>query len=153
MKRVFTGWTTGNLFAALVAIIALGSLAGCDSDANDIKDSQLDGGILATFDVSGTEYRIWITNETTIDQVLALQAGTSDANIPNGEILRGPGRTDHNDPWSWHISPENIEMAELTIELCDGNPTFVEENVDYFVNTVGNYCPWSAELVDVEDFR
>ena len=50
-------------------------------------------------------------------------------------------------------TPEQIEMAELTIEVCDGNPTFVEENVDYFVDTVGNYCPWSAELTGVEDFR
>ena len=44
-------------------------------------------------------------------------------------------------------------MAEFTIEVCDGRPSFVEENVDEFVDNVGRYCPWSAALVQVEDFR
>jgi len=150
MHRTSLSILAGFLFTAMIA------LAGCDSDSMDDEspdETPIEGGIVATFDVSGSEYRIWITNENTIDQVLALQAGTSDANIPNGTILRGPGTADHNDPWSWHISPEEIEMAEITIEVCDGNPTFVEENVNTFVDDVGHYCPWSAELVDIEDYR
>ena len=30
---------------------------------------------------------------------------------------------------------------------------FVEEELDYFVETVGQYCPWRARLVAVEDYR
>ena len=44
-------------------------------------------------------------------------------------------------------------MAEVAIELYDGTPSFVEEEVDYFVETVERYCPWSARLVEVQDFR
>jgi hypothetical protein len=94
-----------------------------------------------------------VTNEETIEQLFDLWEGTSSASIPNGRILRGPGQASHNQPWSWHLDPEQIEMAEVTIELCDGVPSLVEEEVDYWVDTVGYYCPWSAELIDLQDFR
>jgi hypothetical protein len=110
-------------------------------------------GVVAIFDVLGEQFRVWVTNEDTIDDLFALQAGESMANIPNGVIHHGPGEFNHNQPWSWHLDPEEIEMAEMTIELCDGTPTFIESEVDYFVETVGQYCPWSAELVEIIDYR
>lgn len=114
---------------------------------------ELTGGVLATFDVSGEVFQVWVTNPDTIDQLFALQAGESQANIPNGPILEGAGVANHNMPWSWHLDPEQTEMAEVTIEVCDGAPSFVEENVDEFVNNVGQYCPWSAELLHLTDLR
>jgi hypothetical protein len=119
----------------------------------ELTSMQLQGGILATFDVVGEQFRVWITNPQTVQQVLDLEAGRSDANIPNGRILRGPGAGDHNAPWSWHLDPEQIEMAEMTVEVCDGTPSYVEEHLDEFVDTVERYCPWSAQLVDVQDLR
>ena len=44
-------------------------------------------------------------------------------------------------------------MAEITMELCDGLPSHVEEDIDYWVDTVGRFCPWSAKIVKIEDFR
>jgi len=113
----------------------------------------LAGGVLATFAVGDEQFKVWVTNPDTIEQLFALQAGESQANIPNGQILRGPGRGDHNEPWSWHLDPERIAMAEITIEVCDGTPSFVEDNVDQFVDEVGQYCPWNAELVELQDYR
>jgi hypothetical protein len=112
-----------------------------------------DDGIVATFRVGVETFRVWVTNEETIEQIFALDAGESMAAIPNGTLHYGPGEFDHNLPWGWHLDPEEIEMAEMTIELCDGNPAFVEAELDYFVETVGNYCTWAAELVSIEDFR
>jgi hypothetical protein len=43
-------------------------------------------------------------------------------------------------------------MGEAAIELCDGLPSYVEENVDEFVDGVGRYCPWAARLVELRDF-
>jgi hypothetical protein len=113
----------------------------------------LAGGILATFDVVGEEFKVWVTAPGAIEQILDLQAGESQAGIPNGRILRGSGEAEHNAPWSWHLDPEQIDMAEFTVEVCDGTPSFVQSEVDYFVDTVGQYCPWSARLVDVQDYR
>jgi len=40
-------------------------------------------------------------------------------------------------------------MAETAIELCDALPSYVEENVDEFVEKVGRYCPWAAKVVEL----
>lgn len=49
--------------------------------------------------------------------------------------------------WSWHVS-EFYGFAEMTIELCDGWPGLVEDNLDYWVNTVGQVCFWSYTVVE-----
>lgn len=127
-------------------------LPACGADGTGPAD-ELAGGVLATFDVEGEQFRVWVKNEETIAQLLDLQAGASDASIPNGPLLAGSGQADHNDPWSWHLDPDLTSMAELTIEVCSGLPSFVEENLQEWLANVGQYCPWSAQLVRLEDFR
>jgi len=134
----------------ILTAAALLATAACGSDTTA---PELDGGVLATFDSSGDRFRVWVTRASTIEQILALQAGESEASIPNGPLLRGPGEANHNQPWSWHYDPELVEMAELTIELCDGRPSYVEEHLDTYLDEVGRYCPWGAKLVSVEDLR
>lgn len=115
------------------------------------KPPLLSGGILVTFDVSGETYKIFVTNKDTIADIYALQSGTSQASIPSGRIVRGA--VPYNAPWSWHIDPEDIHMAEVTIELCDGLPSHVEANLDYWVDTVKRFCPWTARIVEIQDYR
>lgn len=152
-------WLARTLLVAigLMAVVACGEATPTPSPTSSPTPSPtpdpLAGGILATFDVSGEQFKVWVTNEDTIEQILALQRGESNATIPNGPILRGPGTADHNAPFGWHLHPELTEMAEITIEVCDGRPSYVEENISEFVDNVGRYCPWSAELVNIEDHR
>jgi hypothetical protein len=113
----------------------------------------LRGGVVATFDVAGERFRVWVTNPQTIQQILDLQEDPSQPSIPSGRLLRGPGRRRHNAPFHWHLDPEEIEMAENTIELCDALPSFVEANRKEFIKQVGQYCPWSAVLETVVDCR
>ena len=128
-------------------------LTGCDSNSPDSDENDLEGGVLATFRVEGELFHVWLTNTQAIQQVLDLKNGTSEANIPNGPLVAGPGAGDHNAPWSWHLDPAQTTLAEVTIEVCSGTPSYLEANVDEWVNVVGQYCPWSAELVEVQDFR
>ena len=115
------------------------------------KTPLLSGGILVTFFVEGEEYKIFVENEETIDDILAVQSGESQAKIPSGKIIGEP--VFYNEPWSWHIDPQDIHMAEFTIEVCSGLPSHVENDLDYWVNTVGRFCPWSAEIIEIRDFR
>ena len=62
------------------------------------KTNALRGGALATFEVEGERFRVWTTNPQTIHDLHELRRGTSTASIPNGRILRGPGRARHNAP-------------------------------------------------------
>ncbi len=115
------------------------------------KKEALTGGILATFQVINESYSIFITNPDTIEQVFAVERGESTATIPSGRLLRG--NVSYNQPWSWHIDSEDIHMAEFTIELCDGKPSMVESDLDYWINTVQRFCPWSAQITKIEDYR
>lgn len=111
------------------------------------------GGVLATYDVEGETFKVWVTDAEAIRQLIDISEGRREGGIPNGRILRGSGEAAHNAPWSWHLDPEDIEIVDVTMELCDGAPWYVEENVDEYVDTVERYCPWGAELVDLEDLR
>lgn len=65
--------------------------------------------------------------------------------IINGPIARGDGG--HNPGYPWHFIPDEWGLVDVAAEVCDGNPTYVSENVDYFVDEVGRYCPWSSKVL------
>ncbi len=108
---------------------------------------------VAAFEVDGERFSAWVTNPRTIQQLLELQQGTSRATIPSGRLQRGPGQAQHNTPWSWHLDPEDVTLAEFTIGTCDGTPSYIEEHLDEFVDTVQRFCPWNAKLVELRDYR
>ena len=133
-----------------ICLAAAFLLAGCD-DGPTLPE--LEGGILALFEVSGARFSAFVTAPKAISAILALEAGTGQASIPNGRLIRGPGPAEYNLPWSWHMDPVDIEMTELAIELCDARPSFVENNLDEWIDVGGRFCPWSAHLVSVDDLR
>lgn len=130
-----------------VAVVSALAAAGALFAAN-YQPAHANVAIIATFDVQGEQFRVRIENEATIEQVRALGRGEGTASIPNGRLLRG---SDGNEPWSWHLDPQDIEMTEVAIELCDGTPSLVEADLDYWVDTVQRFCPWTAKLVGIED--
>ena len=94
---------------------------------------------------SGTTFYAWTTDTAVINLVLsqlALAENQRSMHI-NGKIAKMPEGCSLNKDWSWYFDPADWTLAELSIELCDGDPRFVEENVDEFVRT-GRYCPWSS---------
>jgi len=124
---------------------------GC-GDGTSAPGDELQGGALATFQVSGEQFHIWVTNDAVIEQIFDLRDGLSNANIPNGVLHEGPGIADHNEPWLWHIDAEDISMAEATIEVCDGRPSLVDSLLEDYL-AVGRFCPWGAEFVRIDDRR
>jgi hypothetical protein len=141
---VFCGGGRDTVFADPIDYVA----PGCEVDGK----KALKGGVLATFDVSGERFRVWVTNPQTIWDLYLLQRGESTASIPNGRILRGAGRAQHNAPYGWHLDPRDIAMADFTTEVCDARPSYVEENTGEFVDKVGRYCPWSARLLELRNY-
>jgi hypothetical protein len=146
-------------FRRIVGLIALGLVAGALlrlilRALQEMKSwpDALRGGALATFEVEGERFRVWTTNPQTIHDLHELRRSTSTANIPNGRILRGSGRARHNAPYHWHLDPQDLTMAEVAIEVCDALPSYVEENVEEFVERVGRYCPWAAQLIELRDY-
>jgi sterol desaturase/sphingolipid hydroxylase (fatty acid hydroxylase superfamily) len=64
------------------------------------------------------------------------------ATFPIGPLRAGAGG--FNAPWSWHFDPDRVRMAEIAIEVCDGRPSYVEEQLQDFL---AGYCPWGARVV------
>jgi hypothetical protein len=115
--------------------------------------SDLHGGIVVIFAVGTEQFSVFVTNAQTIAHLFALRDGTGVATIPNARIHRGAGAGNHNAPYSWYLDPADIEMAPVTIELCDGRPSYVQNNVGEYVDVVKRYCPWGARLVKITDYR
>jgi tagatose-1,6-bisphosphate aldolase non-catalytic subunit AgaZ/GatZ len=65
--------------------------------------------------------------------------------FPIGPLLPGDGG--FNAPWSWHLDPDRVDMTELAIEVCDGQPSYVEAHRADFEAT--GYCPWAARVVAI----
>jgi hypothetical protein len=63
----------------------------------------------------------------------------------NGPVATGNGG--HNLGWSWHFRPGEWELVEISIELCDGRPQMVEDDVDKWIADVGTFCPWASYVV------
>jgi hypothetical protein len=136
-----------HAFVILAAVV----IAGCASPTAPSED--LRGGVLATFRTVNQTFKVFVTRPSTITALYALQRGEATASIPNGRILRGAGAGAHNTPFSWHLDPADVEMADQTIELCDGAPSYVEANLTEYVEVIGRYCPWGATLVRLQDYR
>jgi hypothetical protein len=103
-------------------------------------------GVVVTFRVADVEeYRIRLTDPADIEIARKLLAGEEAPRIPNGRVVRGD--PDVNTGYTWHIDPESVEFVDITMEVCDGLPSDVEEGII----TSDRYCPWSAEVIAIDE--
>lgn len=97
------------------------------------------------------------TKQELVDKALAQLA------LPEGErnlFLNGEiqyGRETNNPIYSWHFVTDAWDLVELAVEVCDGRPDDVENDKQYWIETVGHFCPWSSFVkrevfpLDVDD--
>lgn len=94
----------------------------------------------------GYTFIAWTSNPTVIAQVgeeLALPFSERTMHI-NGRILDDESMCDLNGAWSWYFDPNDWSLSTFSMELCDGNPQYVEDHLDEYVNVIGRYCPWGS---------
>ena len=128
----------GLAFAVAAAI----ALTGCTEPV--VVTPAPAAGIVVTFEVNeGERFRVLLIDPA--DQAIAntLLEGGEGPDIPNGRIVRDTGV---NEGWSWSLDPNDFEFADLTTEVCDGEPSDVESRT----LTSDRYCPWSARVVEIE---
>jgi hypothetical protein len=146
--------------AARTALAAIVLLAACSTSGESSPDPASPGAsappsgapsdgssrVVVTFQVGGEEYRVLLTDPSDIEIARRLLAGEEAPRIPNGVIVRGDDGG-VNTGYSWHIDPESVEFAEMTIEVCDGLPSFVEAGT----LTGDRFCPWAAEVIAIDE--
>jgi len=104
-------------------------------------------GWLFVVDVNGEKFKVLVKDPAIADILRSLLRGER-SGIVIGELRAGDGG--FNKPWSWHLDPDTVEVADATIELCDGMPSFVESELNYWLNVVKRYCPWNGKVVAEE---
>lgn len=129
-----------RLLLAALSVGLLGSTAACDDDGTDIEFP-----VRYTVEVSGEEFVIEVV---TAAQVEALDArlASGEEGVINGELAEGDGG--YNQPWSWRLVPATIEAPDMAIEVCDGRPSMVEDDLEYWIETVERFCPWGAKVIE-----
>lgn len=114
--------------------------AACGDGEGSPPDS-----VLVTFETPEGSFMVEFDDPTAIARVQAALAGDGRAGIPNGRIVRGDGGI--NVGHDWHL--EEVELVDMTIEVCDGTAAYVDAHLEDYL-AIGRYCPWSATVVAVE---
>lgn len=128
------------LFAMLVLVAPPIVIAQVDPGATSQP-------VIVTFaSADGSTFRTVLAQPADIAAVETALAGDGYAGIPNGALAYGDGGV--NAPHDWHM--QDTALADMTIEVCDGTASMVDEDVTYWVETVGRFCPWSATVQAVE---
>ena len=78
-----------------------------------------------------------------VEQQLALPQANRNLHI-HGRIAQGNGG--HNYNWSWHFVPDQWDLAEISMEVCDGRCSYVESDLSYWLS-LGLFCPWDSYVV------
>jgi hypothetical protein len=148
MKHRAQGSIRRFVVGGVAAILGLAAIAGCSDDKSSDEGEAADpisAPAVATFEVADSEqFKIELDTDELVEHARQLLEGESVAAIPLGTVVRDdPGV---NAPWTWHIDPATLEFADVTIEVCDGLPSFVEDGTV----TSDQYCPWSAKVIALE---
>ena len=133
------GGASGYVGAALLVVLAAVAAGG------SIVQSST-GPTVVTFEVAGyadETYKIELATPELIEHVKQIMAGEDVALIPNGLVVRDDPSV--NAPWSWHIDPTSLEFADVTTEVCDGLPSYVEDGTV----TSPYFCPWLTKVIDL----
>ena len=136
-----------RIFFMMIVSGLLMIFLGCDSDSG--SDGGGDGEKMYRFgmhfDRTGAEdFLAKTADPELIDKITAELQNPPDQRFLHihGRIDRGNGG--YNLDWSWHFIPGEWDLAEMSIEVCDGTPSYVEENLDDWLAMQDAFCPWDS---------
>jgi hypothetical protein len=128
-----------------LAVVA--ALTGC----GDASSPALAPGATTAFRVAVRNQSFWVrVSEPAAAAALRARLQSGMEGVISGELVAGDGG--FNGPWTWHLAPATVSAPDVTTEVCDGRPSDVQGDRNYWVNTVGRFCPWAATVVQ-EDLR
>ena len=119
-------------------------LSACDSNSMEPDEPTEPVFVIQVIDQT---FRVQINDSTVAAEAEQLLQNGETINI-DGPLRAGDGG--FNAPYNWHLSPDSITFAPVTIELCDGRPSMIEEDLDYWLNSVKAYCPWGIKVIGRE---
>lgn len=114
------------------------------------------GEFAAPFDI-GEFFTLGFTSRPNIDFVVYVNtpgevaqmraeaaASPEDKRIVSGIVRRGQR---YNREWNFTMGPASIVLGDVFIEVCDGNPYYVQRHRDEWLGE--RWCPWSSYVEKV----
>jgi hypothetical protein len=114
----------------------------------DWPTDDLAGGVVATFEVAGETFSVWVVNEETIRRL-----EEDVVRVVQSVVRRGPGNCEHNLPWSWHLDPLSTFVEDTDIGCRAHAPSQVEANLEDWLSTYCMLVLSPVQLVDLRDYR
>lgn len=108
--------------------------------------SEIQGKSFILETANGDKFKVYATDPEAIQLLIDNYYGLNNMFVM-GRLVIGDGG--FNSPWSWHLDPGHVTMAEFAIELCDGTPSEVEHNLPYWLFQVETFCPWSSKVIEI----
>jgi hypothetical protein len=132
----------------LVVIVAgLLFLEACGGGTSSTSDTSADFVI----QVGDEQFVARLEGTQNIQTARQLLSGQLSDKIISGSLVRGSGTFNTNpktgEPWSWHLDPVSVGFSDIAAEVCDALPSYVEDNLDEWIDVVKRYCPWRGEVV------
>jgi hypothetical protein len=124
--------------AGALALVFASSALACSEDAIEPQP------VTFVIEVAGEQFSIRASDPAAIAGLEGRRVSGQRGAIM-GQLASGDGG--FNSPWSWHLEPGTIEVPDVAIEVCDGRPSMVESDTVYWIDTVGQFCPWGARVV------
>jgi hypothetical protein len=130
-----------HLHRILAAFVVSVLLAACGGE-----DEKASSGVVFVFRLHGFPASQEFRARTESADVIA--AARQQLKLPVEErrmFAIGPieaGNGGYNLDWRWHF--RDFALAEMAIELCDGTPELLEQDLGYWLNTVKTFCPWAS---------
>lgn len=131
----------------LVTALSLGAVfGGCsDEDGSHAPSAEVGFRFGIRGDDDASEDFVALTSDGGIISVARWQLALPDSERTlhiSGRIERGGAG--HNLGWAWHFVPGEWALTGSSAELCDAIPQAVEDDLDYWVDTVQSFCPWDS---------
>ena len=141
----FPSRTVGEFWQNFVAEGTVTDTSSCDPSF-DSSYAYFTVGIHGAGDES--DYVVVTNNDDLIDQCQAQLELPEEERLLhiNGFLDYGDGG--FNQPWSWHIISNEWVLADMSIATCNVSPQVVENDLDYWINSVGQLCNWSSFIKD-----
>lgn len=108
--------------------------------------SEIQGKSFILQTANGDRFEVYATDPEAIQLLTDNYYGLNNMFVMGGLVIGNGG---FNSPWSWHLDPDHVTMAEFSIELCDGTPAEVERNLPYWLFQVETFCPWSSKVIGI----
>jgi hypothetical protein len=121
-----------------------------DAGAGSSACSSRRGGALITFVVADEPLVVWSTNGAFIDEAKRILKSGEHRTPTFDKVVDGADCDTH---YSWHIDPAAMSFSDFTTEVCDGTPSYLENNKATWMKQVGRYCPWGPTVTAVDDRR